>query len=310
MTYAPRMRRALALLLLLGGCGNGGDGGDGGAPDLAMDAGRCGEVDAGMPGAVTVVANQHLGAFEQMDGGAPPDGGSWPVANVSAVDVQATVPPGCYASIKVQMHVKTDCKGAPPPGQNWPAPCDPYDRLAQVWLADKDATPLFMLDAVTSFGGETTWEQDVTDYYAQLVGTHTWHVEVGTYADPSGKATGTLAAHDVDVKVLLVPGAPPRDVLAAVPLFRQGISDDNPLTATLQAPAGATHARLDYFESGHGGNGAFNCDEFCQKENDITVDGANVYADSPESDCSDNCTQMPISGTISCLNQTYHYICK
>jgi len=301
------MKRAL-VLLLLAGCGTNNNAADMAAPDGGSDGGGCAPVDGGATTTVTVVSGQQLGVIVT-DGGVP-DGGP-ATTFMTAVDVPATVPEGCWSSIQVQMHVKTNCKGVPPQGQNWPPPCDPYDRLAQVWLNDKGATPLFVLDAVTPFGGETTWTQDVTDYYALLVGTHTYHVEVGTYADPSGQATGTMAEHQVDVSILLVPGAPPRQVLAAVPLFRQGIDDNTmPLTAKLNAPDGATHARLDYFESGHGGNGNPPCDEFCQKENDITIDGMNVYADSPQSDCSDNCTHVPIGGTISCGGQTFNYICK
>ena len=292
--------------LLCAGCGAG-KSGDGGLPE-----------DAGSP---ADLAGTCIGATDG-DGGSSHPSMTLPIVTKQhldqahgSIEVPFHVPSGCWASIKVEMNVTSDCSGKPPAGQNWSAACDPYDRLAQVWINDLGKTPLFVLDAVTSFGGTTHWEQDVTDYLSAIEGDHTWHIEVGTYADPNGKATGTASSHDVDVNITLIPGIPPRKVLSALPLFRTGISDPKPLTATFAAPANATHGRLDYYMSGHGGNpdpklGGAPCDEFCQRENDLKVDGKSVYADSPTSDCSDNCTQVPIKGMISCGNQSFGYICK
>jgi hypothetical protein len=75
-------------------------------------------------------------------------------------------------------------------------------------------------------------------------------------------------------------------------------------------PEGATSGRLDYFTSGHGGNGEPPCDEFCQKYNDLTIDGQNVYRATPWVSCADNCTQVPISGSISCGGDSFDYICQ
>ncbi|HZS39446.1 MAG TPA: peptide-N-glycosidase F-related protein [Polyangia bacterium] len=281
------MARLLLLSLLVAGCSSNSNQQ---ITDGGSDANAC---PAGAPMTIPIVSAAHLDAAH------------------GSADAMIAVPAGCWSSAQVTMHVKTQCKGVPPPNQNWPAACDPFDRLAQVSLADANTTALFLLDAVTSFGGETTWTQDVTDYASLLAGTHDYHVEVGTYADPAGKATGTAASHDVDVSLTLTPGPPPRAILAAVPLLRQTIVNATPpLTAMITAPAGATHARLDYFTSGHGGNGQPPCDEFCLKENDLTLDGANVYMDQPLSDCDSNCTQVPISGTSTCGGMTFNYACK
>jgi len=247
------------------------------------------------------------------------------------VNAMATLPAGCWSSVKVRLTVTSNCTGAPPTGQNWPTNCDPYGRLAQVTLgdtiakADAGATPLFVLDAVTSFGGTETWEQDVTDYFSLLEGAHTYHLEVDTYADSTGMATGTASSHDATLSIVLTAGAPPHDVVAAVPLLRQDITappvvadaatDGGPvigaLTTKLTAPAGATSGRLDFFTSGHGGNGPqMECDEFCQKVNDVSVDGKNLYAMAPESNCTDNCTHVDAGQTFSCGGESFSYYCQ
>jgi len=123
------------------------------------------------------------------------------------------------------------------------------------------------------------------------------------------------SSHDATVSIVLTPGTPPHDVVLAVPLLRSDISGGGDagtpvLSAMLTAPSGAGQARFDYFTSGHGGNGPMACDEFCPKENDVSLDGKNVYAKAPVSNCSKNCTHVPISGTISCGGMTYDYICE
>ena len=263
----------------------------------ARDASKCG-ADGGVI-TVDVVSKAHL------------------TQGTPSVDVEATVPEGCWSSVKVQVTASSsDCTtGTPPAGQNWPTSCDPFDRLAQVSLADPGTTPMFVLDAVTSFGGTATWTQDVTDYASLLTGKHTYHVEIDTYSDPKGLVTGTASSHDATVSILLTPGTPPHDVVLAVPLLRSDITGGGDagapvLSAKLTAPSGASQARFDYFTSGHGGNGAMACDEFCPKENDVSLDGTNVYAKAPTSNCSKNCTHMPITGSISCGGTTYDYICE
>jgi Peptide-N-glycosidase F, C terminal len=232
------------------------------------------------------------------------------------VNLEATVPEGCWAGVKVQMTASSACSGTPPAGQNWPTDCDPYDRLAQVSLADPGKTAMFVLDAVTSFGGSAMWTQDVTDYASLLSGKHTYRVEIDTYSDSQGLVTGTASSHDVTVSILLTPGPPPHDVLLAVPLLRSDITGGGDagepmLSAKLDAPSGATQARFDYFTSGHGANGPeMECDEFCPKQNDVTLDGKSVYAKTPTSNCSDNCTHQSISGSISCAGMTFDYVCQ
>jgi hypothetical protein len=239
------------------------------------------------------------------------DGGSLHITESGVPNQNVTIPAGSYFNIRVAMHVTTSCDSNPPAGQNWPSPCDPYDRLAQISLDDDGGTPMFLLDAVTSFGGTTDWEQDVTDYASLITGTHSFKVDVGTYADPSGMATGTASSHDVSVQFELIPGTPPRDVVGVVPIFRQDITaSTSSVMGTVVVPAGAAHGRLDFFTSGHGGNGNPPCDEFCQKYNDITVDTTSLFHMAPWVSCADNCMHESIRGSISCGGESFDYICQ
>ncbi len=275
--------------------------------DAARDARADGKTDAadasacGIDGAVltvSVVSGAHL------------------TESAPSVDVTATVPPGCWSSVQVQVTASSDCTGTPPTGQNWPTNCDPFDRLAQVTLAGPDTTPMFVLDAVTSFGGSATWTQDVTDYVSLLTGTHAYHLEIDTYNDAKGLVCGTAASHDATVSIVLTPGTPPHDVVLAIPLLRSDIVGGGDggtpaLSTQFTAPAGANQARFDYFTSGHGANGPLEeCDEFCWKQNNVSLDGTNLYATAPMSNCSDNCTHVPISGSVSCGGSTYNYVCQ
>jgi hypothetical protein len=281
----------------------------------------------GGPLTVTVVTTAHL------------------VQGMPYVDATATIPEGCWSSVKVRLTVTSDCTGQPPAGQSWPTNCDPYDRLAQVTLgdtialADAGTVPLFVMDAVTSFGGAATWEQDVTDYISLLSGTHTYHLEVDTYAEPP--ATGSASSHDVSLSIVLTPGTPPHDVAGAFPLIRQDINtppappvvdasadgaadaadaghdaghDAGPVSVgyskSITVPEGATSGRVDFFTSGHGGNPPGNCDEFCEKENIVSVGGTQLYAKAPESNCSNNCIHVDAGQTFSCGGESFGYYCQ
>jgi len=294
------MKRALSLFVCAVsiGCNNGATSVDAGARDAAApDAGLCPPaVDGGPTMSIAIFTAQHLDGIQ----GSP---------TFQSATATATIPPGCWSNAILRLHQVTHCTGHPPAGQNWPPLCDPYDRLAQVTLADPRTTQLLLLDAVTPFGGESTWDQDVTDYLPALTGAHSFNVDIGVWADGAGMATGTMASHDIDVTLILTPGAPPHDVLSVQPLFHGGITPSNKsITAMFEAPKGSLHGRIDFFTSGHGGNGNPPCDEFCQKENVLSVDSTALYDDNPWVDCSDNCDQAP--GKASCLGMTFDYTCK
>jgi hypothetical protein len=61
----------------------------------------------------------------------------------------------------------------PPPGHNWPASCDAFDRNFETALFDPskpDAPGLELVRAITPFGGPLHVEEDVTDIWNGLDG--------------------------------------------------------------------------------------------------------------------------------------------
>lgn len=304
-------------LALLGALACGGPGGgqatDGGTADGAGQAetqpdgagggsgqSACAKAAPGAPATIAIVPG---GTRISGVGGSP---------NYQAVTADATVPAGCYARAVLRFSVKTECESKPPSGQNWPPGCDPFDRLAYLTLADEGApTPLHLLHAVTPFGGAATWEQDVTDLAPALVGKHRYRAFVSSVATADGQASGSDAGFEVGVELVVTPGPPPREVVAVVPVFRQRIEPATaPLGAEVTAPPGQSplRARLFFTTSGHGGKGNPPCDEFCKKQNTVSVDGMAVYDQAPWTDCPDTCTHVPAS--LSCGGKSWGYKCK
>jgi hypothetical protein len=81
------------------------------------------------------------------------------------------------------------------------------------------------------------------------------------------------------------------------------------LGADVEAPQGTISARFDLFTTGHGFKGPRKeCDEFCQKENVVSVDGVKVDSAIPWTECCDNCTPMP--GSTTCMGKTWNFQCK
>jgi hypothetical protein len=241
--------------------------------------------------------------------------------NFQRVTGQATVPEGSWCHIGIRYRVKPTCSGTVTAPHRWPADCDPFDRVAHLALADAGQIPIMMVDGMTAFGGETLWEEDVTDYLPVLAGTHTFSAFITSGASADGVASGVNAGFDVEASLVLTPGKAPRDVKAVVPIFfnaRYGRQSDgsgvpaDPIDATAAPPAEATHARIDFFTTGHGGVGAHVCDEFCQKANLLNVDGRALVATAPWTYCHDNCTRDPLpeGQLVRCGGMEFNYRCR
>ena len=191
----------------------------------------------------------------------------------------------------------------PPPGQNWPADCDAFDRNFEFVLdrpADPKAGPpgIELVRAITPFGGPMHLEIDVTDVVNGRPGKHTLDVHIGTWSDGAGKVSGSNGGWNVTARVDLVPGTPPRKVLAVLPLFDHSNGDPAPLAPVkFDVPAGTKASRLEYRVTGHGGvTGAAGCgmapaEEFCSRTHalyadEIEFDSLNPWRD----DCATLCT--------------------
>jgi hypothetical protein len=232
--------------------------------------------------------------------------------NFFSATAEVEVPRGCYSEIKIRYAIKTNCYGPRPAGQ-WQPKCDPFDRNAFVSLVDPNTVPLFLIDGATSFGTDHVWEQDITDYASKIFGKHKYMGYIRTQADPTGKASGVEAQMDMSVTLVLTPGPPPRRVVSVQPLFYALAwgKTSAPIKATVTAPEDVTNGRIDFYVSGHGLVGTKACDEFCKKENVISVGGQTVYAEAPWVVCGEPvCGEHLAAATpFTCMNKSWSYRC-
>ncbi len=193
----------------------------------------------------------------------------------------------------------------PPQGQNWPADCDAFDRNFEFTLDDPtgatEPPAIELVRAITPFGGPLHLEIDVTDVVNARPGKHRLRSYIATWSDGAGRVSGSRGGWNVSARFVLEPGAPPRNVLAVVPLY-----NDSMTTAELAAPiafdvpAGTTGARIEYRTTGHGGGADDAClgpaEEFCRRTHTLSVDGATVKRWDPvRLDCKNLCTLAPMN---------------
>jgi hypothetical protein len=186
-----------------------------------------------------------------------------------------------------------------PAKQNWPAPCDAFDRTLSVTLDEavpaSSAAPGFeLLRAITPFGGPLQVEEDVTDLVNGLPGAHQLGLRINTWSDADGIVSGSDGEWIASAELLLWRGTAPRRVLAVLPLVLgdQAMAEAAPVT--FEVPEGAGSARIDYRVTGHGGAFSPGClgpaEEFCQRTHELRLDGELLQELTPWRDCSDNCT--------------------
>lgn len=215
---------------------------------------------------------------------------------------------GPYAEAILHVSLESTCfpfsswaQNPPPPGQNWPADCDAFDRNFEIALDPRvmpsDPPELELVRSITPFGGPLEYDVDITDVANGLPGAHRLDVLISTYSDGAGQVSGSNGGWNVSVAVRLTPGPAPRNVLKIQPIFdlwhdsNTGVS-----TATVTTPEGTTEARIEYRATGHGGApGDGQCigpaEEFCRRTHGLFVDGVREEGfDAWRSDCANNCT--------------------
>jgi hypothetical protein len=231
-----------------------------------------------------------------------------------------TLHDGPYAQVKLVADLATTCypfdkwkTNPPPPGQNFPADCDAYDRRFEFTLdppANGGTTPAIdLVRAVTPFGGPMHVEADVTDVANGLPGQHTLNVYIDTWRDASGQGTGSAGGWNLTAHLEVWTGSAPHKVLAVIPLVdRYNNGGDAPTVAQLTVPAGTTSTRLEYRATGHGqGNDqSASCigpaEEFCMRSHHVLVDNKEIELFTPwRTDCDQNCTLGSINGQSYCL---------
>lgn len=289
--------KRVVLLVLLASCSKAPEPFDGGFVEeqdsgvAEPDAG----FDAGQPYMLTIFDRVRIDTPNGHN-----DGG---VKNLQRARASFTATGASFARATLKTELHTTCfpfstAAAPPPGQRWPAECDAFDRNYEFTV---DATtdggrPGFeVIRAITPFGGPLTIEQDVTDLLNAQPGSHTLDVVIPAWSDSAGQVSGSNGGWNVTAKLDVVPGAPPRKVLAVIPLMDHSASGpDAGSTVTFTTPAGATRATVEYRVTGHGGGQpTAGCigpsDEFCERTHKVFADGTQLSSFTP---WRDNCDKL------------------
>ncbi len=218
---------------------------------------------------------------------------------------------------------------------------DPWDRAAHLFLVLDETciddgsscannVNLELMNAVTPFGTDAPPPDgtgnippreltlDITPYAPLLNGTKYVGAEIGHYVQAGWHVSALFEFSKRDDEIS---PKPPADGIQV--LFWGGA---HPPTATLSVPSNASEIYTRLFTTGHGGGkhctGGSNdgtacsdhsecpggqcqpCDEFCQRTNQIIVDGTPVWEEIPwRTDCSPGltgCTQWNACGFPSC----------
>jgi Peptide-N-glycosidase F, C terminal len=215
---------------------------------------------------------------------------------------------GPYQSAKLIADLGTTCfpfsgwaDDKPPPGQNYPADCDAFDRNFEIALDEPDtdsgAPPgLELVRAITPFGGPMQVEQDLTALANALPGSHRLSTRINTYSDGAGLISGSNGGWNVSLRLELVSGMAPQHALAVVPLFYGDMLTADSASASFTTPPGTRTAYLEYRTTGHGqaAGDLLDCsgpaEEFCRRTHTVQLDGVTLETFRPWRTCSDACT--------------------
>jgi hypothetical protein len=196
---------------------------------------------------------------------------------------------GPFASVIVTLDLGSTCfpwtdwvNNPPPPGENWPADCDAFDRLYQVTIDPKqnDSQDLGfeVVRAITPFGTGSHIEVDITDLANALSpGLHKLEVHVSTSSDAAGRVTGSNGGWFITVRADVTPGLAPRNVLAAIPLVHRTDYENQKPAIGFTLPEGTTSSAIEYRVTGHGGgpveSGCIGpSEEFCDRTHSLFID--------------------------------------
>lgn len=147
---------------------------------------------------------------------------------------------------------------------------DRYDRAGSIRIAMKNGPDLEVLRFITSYGGRTDHEVDVTALAPLLAGRRTFLAHIDTWTSP---------AWVVDFSLRYTPVADFDNATWAAPVYctdnfnRERMPDGD--SATIEIPPGLARVVLRYAATGHCTDGV-DADEFVSKANVIAVDGVVV----------------------------------
>jgi len=147
---------------------------------------------------------------------------------------------------------------------------DRYDRAGSVRLAVDGAPDVEVLRFITSYGGVTEHEADVTYLAPLLRGRRTLRVQIDTWVSPAWRVDLSLR-YEPDSAVVRPTWAAP--VLRSDNFNREAMPDGDSVSVTV--PPGLARVVMQYTATGHCTDGV-DADEFISKANVISVDGVVV----------------------------------
>lgn len=273
---------------------------DTGVVDTGADAGS---VDLGPPDTGIAPAFS-VNVFDNARIGSKPD-----QPNFHVVTGTIAFGEGPFASVIMTVGLDTTCfpfskwqSNPPPPGENWPANCDAFDRNFEVTIDHPDEAgdppAVELVRAITPFGGPMQFQIDVTDFANGRPGTHDVHMRITTWSDGAGQVSGSDGGWNVSLDFDVTPGPAPRNVIGVLPLVNGNHRTDTTTTSfAFDTPAGTTSARLEYRVTGHGGGTPGRAcigpaEEFCRRFHKLSLDGTQLAnEDAWRRDCATLCTR-------------------
>ncbi len=161
---------------------------------------------------------------------------------------------------------------------------DRWDRAGSVRLVREGAAPVELCRFMTSYGGATDHEVDVTHLAPLLTGTCEFEVFIDTWVSPAWRVTAHLVSTPAPA------GAPAAPRWAAPALYPGGgLSAEAPVaSAAFTVPAGVRRVAVAAVSTGHCTDGR-DADEFITKDNVLLLDGVEVHRWRP---WRDDCEQL------------------
>lgn len=192
------------------------------------------------------------------------------------IQTAVSFPTDQYYSVQAELNLRSPCVSC------GDADCDPWDRIGNISIeaigGNGQVRTLELIKFISPFGNSNVYTQDLSSYSSLLRGTKTVKAYISTF----------LGKWFVTLKLRFHKSTLNAPVTASYPLFySQHVSVGNSdTTITLNVPEN-NRVQLAYRSTGHNSQGR-NCDEFCQKVNELYVDGALVKQIIPwRTDCSD-----------------------
>lgn len=190
----------------------------------------------------------------------------WLNSTISSAEVEAELPSFMGAYDEVIATLDIVC----PPGG-----CDPWDRVAKVWLQTHEGEWVEIIRYITPYGVACSHTLDVTDFISALQGKIKFRIEYETFAN----------GFEYNLELAYRAGTPDYKYSHITPVWHQTFDFGNPANLqpvderTVDFPANTLASTFKLISSGHGwgDNNTDNAAEFYEATHNIWVDGVETF---------------------------------